>query len=65
MWIHGTFRWLVISFIKKFNVLPFDNRLGMMVAGGVVLAIFTDHAAVYLAKLAYIKGKKNRDLVKS
>lgn len=40
-------------------------KLGMMVAGGVVLAIFTDHAAVYLAKLAFIKGKKNRDLVKS
>jgi hypothetical protein len=45
--------------------LPFDYRLGIMVAGGVVLAVFMDHATVYLAKLAYIKGKKSRDLVKS
>jgi hypothetical protein len=37
----------------------------MMVGGGVVLAVFMDHATVYLAKLAFIKGKKSRELVKS
>jgi hypothetical protein len=42
------------------NVLTF-GRLGLMVAGGVVLASFMTYAAEHLAISAFNKGQKDRN----
>ncbi|KAJ3690125.1 hypothetical protein LUZ61_019289 [Rhynchospora tenuis] len=65
--------WIIMALLAIFaplwpillGVSSLFAKLGMMVAGGVVLAIFMDHATVYLAKLAFIKGKKSSDLARS
>ncbi|KAJ4774291.1 Hexosyltransferase [Rhynchospora pubera] len=65
--------WIIMALLAIFaplwpillGVSSLFAKLGMMVAGGVVLAVFMDHATIYLAKLAFIKGKKNSDLSRS
>jgi hypothetical protein len=51
---------LRISDDEFMNVLTF-GRLGLMVAGGVVLASFMTYAAEHLAISAFNKGQKDRN----
>lgn len=53
--------WSSLQICNEFmNVLSF-GRLGLMVAGGVVLASFMTYAAEHLAISAFNKGQKDRN----
>lgn len=49
--------------IKKWYVLL--NRLGLMVAGGIVLASFMTYASEHLAIRSFLRGLEDRDSIRT